>query len=121
MHYIVPNISTSTPFSFRLTEMKRLAAGLNHVRIAGSMAAVKKELDKMQLDGLLDSYDVEEVFPTRRPRGRPTPIDFEITLFPGKEWIKNVKAASTRVTVTEQSLGLPRSERSQRQLTLPNF
>ncbi|WP_338924162.1 hypothetical protein V0M98_38755 (plasmid) [Pseudomonas silesiensis] len=121
MHYIVPNISTSTPFSFRLTEMKRLAAGLNHVRIAGSMAAVKKELDKMQLDGLLDSYDVEEVFPARRPRGRPTPIDFEITLLPGKEWIKNVKAASTRVTVTEQSLGLPRSERSQRQLSLPNF
>lgn len=121
MHYIVPNISTSTPFSFRLTEMKRLTAGLNHVRISGSMTAVTKELEKMKLDGLLDTYEVQEVFPNRRPRGRPTPIDFEITLYPGKEWIKNVKAGSARVHVTEQSLGLRRSERSQRQLTLPDF
>ena len=121
MHYIAPNISTSTPFSFRLCEMKRLTAGLNHVRIAGSMAALTKELNKMKVDGLLEDYDIEEIFPVRRPRGRPTPIDFEVTLYPGKEWIKNVKAASTRVSVTEQSLGLRRSERGQRQLTLPNF
>lgn len=121
MHYIVPNISTSTPFSFQLSEMKRLTAGLNHVRIAGSMAAVRKELDKMKVDGLLEDYIVDEIFPARRPRGRPTPIDYEITLFPGKEWIKNVKAASAKVTVSEQSLGLPRSERQQRQLSLPNF
>ncbi|WP_219096159.1 hypothetical protein [Pseudomonas sp. UMAB-40] len=121
MHYIVPNISTATPFSFRLSEMKRLTAGLNHTRIAGSMAALLKDLDKMKLHGLLEYFDVEQIFPVRRPRGRPSPIDFEITMYPGREWIKNVKAASTRVTVTEQSLGLPRSERQQRQLNLPNF
>ena len=85
------------------------------------MAALTKELNKMKVDGLLEDYDIEEIFPVRRPRGRPTPIDFEVTLYPGKEWIKNVKAASTRVSVTEQSLGLRRSERGQRQLTLPNF
>mgnify|MGYP003407007056 FL=1 len=121
MHYIVPNISIGTPFTFRLTEMKRLTAGLNHIRLSGSMNAVIKELDKMKVDGLLDDYEVKEIFPVCRPRGRPSPLDFEIILLPGREWVKNVKAASTRVSVSEKSLGLPRSERSQRQLTLPNL
>jgi len=121
MHYIVPNISTTTPFTFLLSEMKRLTAGLNHVRLAGSLAAITKDLDKMKANGLLEDYEIENIFPIRRPRGRPSPLDYEITLLPGKEWIKNVKAASTRMAASEQSLGLPRSERQQRQLSLPNF
>lgn len=121
MHYFVPNISDSVPFTFLLTDMKRLTPGLNHVRLAGSMGAIQKELDKMVSDGLVESYTVREVFPARRPRGRPSPIDYEITLNAGKSWVTNVKAGSLRVTASERALGLVRSERQHRQLSLPHF
>jgi len=121
MHFIKSNVSEVAPYVFKLTEIKRLTAGLNHVRLASSLAMLKKELDKMVGDGLLESYDVENVFPERRPRGRPVPIDYDITLYPGREWIKNMKAGAVRMSVSERRLGLPRSARQQRQLTLPTF
>lgn len=66
-------------------------------------------------------YEVEKVFPKKRPRGKPTPIDVIITLHPGADWIKHVMAGSKRLTETERSLGLPRFERPKRQMTLPMF
>lgn len=121
MHFVIPNVSFVKPLSFNLAAMKPFTPGMNHVRLAGSLAALQKEFDKMIEDGLLDKVEIVEIFPERRPRGRPVPIDYHITLFPGDEWIKNVKAASTRMGVSEQSLGLPRSERQQRQMSLPNL
>ena len=75
----------------------------------------------MKVDGLLEDYKVEELYPARRPRGRPSIIDAEFTLYPGKEWIKQVMAGSKRMAASEQSLGLPRSQRKDRQMTLPNM
>ncbi|WAT32116.1 hypothetical protein [Pseudomonas sp. GXZC] len=121
MHYLVPNISSQLPFTFRLLDLKRLTAGLSHVKLNGSLQAICKELDKMKVDGLLEDYKVEELYPTRRPRGRPSIIDAEFTLYPGKEWIKQVMAGSKRMAASEQSLGLPRSQRKDRQMTLPNM
>lgn len=119
MYILAPNISATHPFSFSLAALRETTPGLNHQRISGSLKALERELDKMRDAGLLQGYDVEKIFPVKRPRGKPTPIDAHITLFPGDTWIRNVKRGSKRLTVTEQSLGLPRSERSERQLRLP--
>ena len=121
MHYIKANVSEVAPYVFKLTEIRNLTAGLNHVRLASSLVCVKKELDKMVADGLLESYTVDEVFPIKRPRGRPVPIDYDVTLFPGREWLKNVKAGHVRLNVSERRLGLPRSMREERQMTLPSM
>lgn len=121
MHFIKANVSEVAPYMFKLSEIQRLTPGLSHVRLSTSLAALSRELDKMVAEGLLDHYEVENVFPARRTRGRPTPCDFDITLFPGREWIKNMKAGAVRLNVVERRLGLPRSARQQRQLTLPNL
>lgn len=119
MYFMAPNISPAHPFTFSLAALRETTPGLNHQRVSGSLKALEKELDKMLESGLLKDYHVEKIFPARRPRGKPTPIDATITLYPGDDWIRHVMKGSKRLTVTEQSLGLPRSERANRQMTLP--
>lgn len=118
MHFIKTNVATIHPYRFSLLEMKQFAAGLTHVRLSGSLNLVKKELDRMIKDRLLENYTVDDIFPEKRSRGRPVPIDYNFTLYPGQEWIKNMKAGSVRQNVTEQSLGLPRSKRQERQVQI---
>ncbi|EKT4529989.1 hypothetical protein [Pseudomonas asiatica] len=114
IHYIVTNVSEGQPYKFTVQEMKLLTAGLNHVRLSGSMNAIKKELERMQADNYLVRFTVEEIFPEVRGRGRPVPIDYRFTLYPGPQWIKNMKAGSMRMNVIEQRLGLRRSQRPER-------
>jgi len=115
IHYIMTNVSPDTPYKFTVQEMKLVTAGLNHVRLSGSMQAIKKELERMQADNYLVRFTVEDIFPTVRGRGRPVPIDYRFTLYPGSEWIKNMKAGFKRQAITEQRLNLPRSKRDERQ------
>lgn len=114
IHYIITNVSEGQPYKFTCQEMKMVTAGLNHVRLSGSMQAISKELERMKGDDYLESYTVEEIFPEVRGRGRPTPIDYRFTLYPGPEWIKNMKAGSMRQNITEQRLSLARSKRPDR-------
>ncbi|MCO8164188.1 hypothetical protein NJC38_18725 [Pseudomonas sp. 21LCFQ010] len=83
------------PYQFTVQEMKMIAAGLSHIRLAGSMQAIRKELERMQADHYLTCFAVEDVFPPVRGRGRPVPIDYRVTLYPGPQWIKNMKAGSS--------------------------
>ncbi|CAM4137356.1 hypothetical protein VRRI112168_15560 [Vreelandella rituensis] len=119
MHYLAPNISPAHPFTFRIQALRATTPGLNHKKISGSINALKRELEKMKVAGLLEDFHVEEIFPKRRPRGRPSPIDAEFTLHPGKDWIQHVMAGSRRMGENERTLGLPRSQRKARQETLP--
>lgn len=114
IHYIMTNVSEGQPYKFTVLEMKMVTAGLNHVRLSGSMQAIQRELERMQVDNYLNHFTVEEIFPEVRGRGRPTPIDYRFTLYPGPEWIKNMKAGSLRQKITEQRMGLPRSGRDER-------
>lgn len=119
MYFVAPNISPKHPFSFHLKALRETTPGLNHQRLSGSLKALEKELKKMVDMGLLVEYAVERIYPKRRQRGKPTPIDAIITLYPGNDWVKHVMAGSKRLSVAEQSLGLPRSQRDKRQMTLP--
>ena len=101
IHYVETRVSEKQPYTFMLQEMKGVTAGLNHVRLAGSMQAVRTELERMQVHGYLASFTVEEIFPRMRGRGRPVPIDCRVTLFPGPQWIKNMKAGPRLQGITE--------------------
>lgn len=114
IHYILTNVSEEQPYQFTAKEMKMITAGLNYVRLAGSMQAIRKELERMQADQYLMRFTVEEIFPQVRGRGRPVPIDYRFTLYPGPQWIKNMKAGSMRQNIIEQRLGHPRSKRLER-------
>ncbi|MCO8171003.1 hypothetical protein NJC40_24860 [Pseudomonas sp. 21LCFQ02] len=103
------------PYQFTVQEMKMIAAGLSHIRLAGSMQAIRKELERMQADQYLTRFTIEDMFPLVRGRGRPVPIDYRVTLYPGPQWIKNMKARSMRQNIIEQRLGHPRSKRQERQ------
>mgnify|MGYP003602910078 CR=1 FL=1 len=113
--FIMTNVSEENPYKFTVLELKKIIAGLTHVRLSGSMIAIKKELDRMITDRYLDRYVMDEIFPVKRGRGRPVPIDYRFTLYPGPDWIKNMKAGSLRQSLTEQRLGLPRSKRPERE------
>lgn len=115
IHYIATNVSEEQPYKFTITEMKMITAGLNHIRLAGSMQALRKELERMQADHYLTRFTVEDIFASVRGRGRPVPIDYRVTLYPGPQWIKNMKAGSMRQNIIEQRLGHPRSKRQERQ------
>lgn len=115
IHYIMTNVSEGMPYKFTVKEMKMITAGLSHNRLSGSMMAIKKELERMQADNYLVRFTVDDIFPEVRGRGRPVPTDYRFTLYPGPQWIKNMKAGSMRQAVTEQRLGLPRSKRQERQ------
>ncbi|WP_455233089.1 hypothetical protein [Geopseudomonas aromaticivorans] len=119
MHYMAPNISGSHPFSFRISSLRGTAPGLNHKKVGDSIKAMNKELERMQADGFVSRFECLEIFPAQRKVGRPTACDAEFTLYPGREWVKHVMAGSKRMDVTERSLGLPRSKRSERQFELP--
>lgn len=119
MHYAAPNISMAHPFTFELKKLQESTPGLNHKQFRGSIKALERELERMKDKGLLTEYEIEQVFPSKPKMGRPTPIDAVVTLYPADKWIQNVKRGSRRLTATERSLGLPRSERSDRQMSLP--
>lgn len=114
IHYILPNVSEGIPYKFTVTEMKLVTAGLTHVRLSGSKDAIVKELEQMLEDRFLTRYTVEDIFPSERRRGRPTPTDYRFTLYPGPEWIKNMKAGAKRQELAEQRLKLARSQRNER-------
>lgn len=117
--FAAPNISPSHPYKFSLMELSRETPGLDHTRYSYQMKALEGELQKMKADALITHYDVAVQYANAGSRGRPSPCDAEITLYPGEKWVKNVKSASKRQTLSEQSLGLPRSQRTMRQQTLP--
>lgn len=119
MHYLAPNISPEYPFTFSLQVLRTTTPGLNHKRLSGSIKALDRELEKMKETGMIESFETVEIFPKKRPRGRPSPIDVEFTLYPGKDWIAHVMAGSKRLSETERTLGLPRSKRKERQEMLP--
>lgn len=119
MFFSAPNISESHPYSFSLMELSRETPGLDQSRFSYQVNALEVELEKMKEDALITRYDVDVQYTNTGTRGRPSPCDAEITLYPGEKWVKNVKSASKRQTLSEQSLGLPRSQRTMRQQTLP--
>lgn len=118
MHYIAPNISPDHPFTFRLNALAKVTPGLNLSTIRASIKALTRELNKMMDQGLLTSFECNEIFAIQRKSGRPAPIDAEFMLMPGSDWIKNVKSGSRRLGETERSLGLARSKRTDRQMHL---
>lgn len=89
IHYIAVPGSEEQPYRFTVQKMKMTTAGLNHVRLSGSMQLIRKELERMQADHYLARFIVEEIFPAVRGRGRPVPIDYRFTLYPGPRWIKS--------------------------------
>lgn len=113
--FIMTNVSLDNPYTFTVAELKRIIAGLNHVRISGSMIVIQKELERMITDNYLDRYVMDDIYPIKRGRGRPVPIDYRFTLYPGPEWIKNMKAGSKLQSIAEQRLGLARSKRPERE------
>ncbi len=119
MHYAAPNISSENPLKIKLSELRNRTPGLIHKATVTSIKAVERELTKMQDSGLVETFVIDEIFAKRPGRGRPSPIDAEFTLFPGIDWVRHVKAGHKRLTVTERSLGLGRSQRAVRQMNLP--
>lgn len=99
IHRVANDVSEHQRYTFTVKEMKLIIAGLNHVRLAGSMLAIKKELERMQTDQYLTRFTVENVFPTVRGRGRPVPIDYRFTLYPDSQWIKSMKVGSMRQNI----------------------
>lgn len=85
------------------------------LKALGSTQALRRELERMQADQYLTRFTVEDIFPPVGGRGRLVPIDYRVTLYPGPQWIKNMKAGSMRQNIIEPCLGHPRSKRHERQ------
>ncbi|WGK63556.1 hypothetical protein QAO71_17455 (plasmid) [Halopseudomonas sp. SMJS2] len=121
MHFLAPNISSEHPLTIRLTELRNRTPGLDHKTIRASINALKRELGKMEDAGFVNQFDIAPIFPKRSAPGRPAPVDAEVTIYPGSDLVRHVKAGSKRLTVSERALGLLRSQRDSRQKTLPLF
>jgi hypothetical protein len=121
LHYLAPNISHEHPLTIRLTELRNRTPGLDLKTIRASINALQRELIKMKEGGFVSDFDIAPVFPKRSLPGRPAPVDAEITIYPGNDLVRHVKAGSKRLNVSERALGLLRSQRDSRQKTLPLF
>lgn len=113
MILVATNMSPEHPFKVTLQEVKSNAEGLGYKRLRDSVKVFERELDSMVADGTLTAYEREE----RRGKRRVL-LDVIYHLYPDKPFISELKAASTRQRVVEQDLGLPRSKRRERQLTM---
>lgn len=118
MFWQCPNISPTHPFTFSMEALAKETPGLDHTRLSSKLKALEGELEKMLKDGLITHYDVDVQY-AKTGNGRPAMVDAIMTLYPGERWVKAVKSASKRLTLSEQSLGLPRSQRTMRQQSLP--
>jgi|TARA_R110001606_G_scaffold66971_1_gene153650 hypothetical protein len=119
MFFSAPNISGAHPLKVSLLDLSSRTPGLEMKTMRASINAMIRELDKMRDGGLLEEYEVIEILPKRKGRGRPAPVDAEFVLYPGTSWIRDVKAGSKRLALTEKALGLARSQRDSRQKSLP--
>lgn len=119
MFFDAPNISRQHPYTFSMMALSQETPGLDQSRFYNQFKSLKNELDKMVNEDLITHYDADLQYANTRCRGRPSPYDAEVTLYPGERWIKAVKSASKRQMLSEQVLGLPRSQRSMRQQNLP--
>ena len=119
MFFDAPNISLQHPYSFSMMTLSQETPGLDQSRFYNQFKSLTKELDKMVEENLITHYETRVHYSNTGNRGRPSPCDADITLYPGERWIRAVKSASKRQMLSEQVLGLPRSQRSMRQQSLP--
>lgn len=119
MFWECPNISPSHPFTFSMEALAQETPGLDHTRLPTKLKTLEREVEKMRNDGLITHYEIDIQYAKASSGGRPSMQDAMFTLYPGERWVKAVKSASKRLTLSEQSLGLPRSQRTMRQQSLP--
>lgn len=109
-------LSSYHPYRVSLEELREMSSGLNASRLSDCVYRVEQELQKMEDEGIIDSYTVDREYqknPSNKG-GRPRLSGALFVLVPSSDTVSEVKAASVRQTHAEQTLQLARSRRGDR-------